>query len=149
MSVSIVLVPIALAGIAAWQASRRVPDVQGRMSCRVSTRMRSEPLLAAALADTGASVTIADGQLIASWIGLTGTFLRDDAGIWSAHFSEDVELERAEQIIGAIDASYGRRVQQEVLARIRERAPQAGMHVESEEVEADDTVTVVLNVSAS
>jgi hypothetical protein len=111
--------------------------------------MRNEPLLAAALADTGASVNIADGQLIASWMGLTGTFLRDDAGIWSAHFSEDVELERAEQIIGAIDAAYGRRVQQEVLARIRERAPQAGMHVESEEVEADDTVTVVLNVSAS
>jgi hypothetical protein len=149
MSVSIVLVPIALAGIAAWQASRRAPDEQGRMSCRVSTRMRNEPLLAAALADTGASVTIADGQLIASWMGFTGTFLRDDAGIWSAHFSEDFELERAEQIIGAIDASYGRRVQQEVLARIRERAPQAGMHVESEEVEADDTVTVVLNVSAS
>jgi hypothetical protein len=111
--------------------------------------MRSEPLLVAAIADTGASVTRNEAQLTASWMGLTGTFVRDDLGVWSAHFPDDVEIELAEQTIGAIDAAYGRRVQQEVLAKIRERAPQSGMSVESEAVEADDTVTVVLNVAAS
>jgi hypothetical protein len=149
VSVSIVLVPLALAGIATWQASRRVQDTQGTVLCRVSTRLRSEPLLVAAIADTGASVTRNEAQLTASWMGLTGTFVRDDLGVWSAHFPDDVEIELAEQTIGAIDAAYGRRVQQEVLAKIRERAPQSGMSVESEAVEADDTVTVVLNVAAS
>jgi hypothetical protein len=111
--------------------------------------MRNEPLLVAALGDTGAYVTRNEGQLAASWRGLTATFVRDDLGVWSAHFRDDVKLELAEQIIGAIDAAYGRRVQQEVLAKIRERAPQSGMSVESEAVEADDTVTVVLSVVAS
>jgi hypothetical protein len=38
-------------------------------------------------------------------------------------------------------------VQQALVQRLRERAPQAGMEIESETVEEDATVTMVLNVN--
>lgn len=50
-------------------------------------------------------------------------------------------------IVAAVDAAYGRRVQQAVLTRLRERAPQAGMTIASETVGDTDTVTVVLDLA--
>ncbi len=42
---------------------------------------------------------------------------------------------------------YGKRVLQSLVQRLRERAPAAGMNIESETVEEDETVTMVLNVT--
>ena len=39
MSVAIVLVPLALAALSAWQASRQEVDLDGRTVCHVQTRM--------------------------------------------------------------------------------------------------------------
>lgn len=149
MSVSLILVPAAMAAVAAWKASRPETDAHGRTVCHVATRMRNEHLLAAALADTGASTALHESRLSAEWQGVQADFRRDADGAWSVHLVGEVDTARAEQIIAAVDAAYGRRVQQEVLAKLRERAPRAGMTLESETVENDDSVTVVLTVGAS
>jgi len=148
MSVSIVLVPIAIAAISAWQASRSETDVEGRTLCQVSTRMRDETLLAAALADTRAVVTKAGATLVADWAGVRAEFARDTDGIWQAHFTGDVDEERAVGIIGAIDQAYGLRVQRAVVEKLKQRAPSAGMSVVSERMEVDDSMTLVLEVGA-
>lgn len=149
MSVSIVLVPLAIAAVSAWQASRREVDAEGRTVCNVQTRMKDEGLLAAALRDTQAHVTIAGEKMVATWQGTRAEFRRDSAGIWQAHFSGDIDVDRASEIVLAVDEAYGRQVQQAVLARLRERAPAAGMSVESETVEDDDSITLVLNVGVN
>jgi hypothetical protein len=146
MSVSIVLVPIAIAAISAWQASRSETDAAGRTVCQVSTRMRDESLLAAALTDTHAAVTISGTALVADWSGVRAEFSRDTAGIWQARFSGEVDEERAIGIIGAIDRAYGLQVQRAVVEKLRQRAPGAGMSVVSERVEADNSTTLVLEV---
>jgi hypothetical protein len=146
MSVSIVLVPLAIAAISAWQASHQEVDSEGRTVCHVQTRMRDEGLLAAALRHTQAQVSSTDGVLIALWQDVEAEFHRDVDGIWQANFTGEVNVDRATAIIATIDAAYGRRVQQAVLARLRERAPTAGMSIASETVEDDDSVTLVLNV---
>jgi hypothetical protein len=148
MSVSIVLVPLAIASISAWKASRREVDVQGRTVCHVQTRMKDQGLLAAALRETHADVAVAPDSLAAQWQGVQAEFRRDDQGIWQANFTGDVDIARASSIVAAIDVAYGYQVQQAVLAKLRERAPAAGMSVASETVEADSSVTLVLNVEA-
>lgn len=147
MSIEVVLIPAAIAGFSAWQA-RRAAGADGREVVAVSTRMRDGGLLQRALADTGATVEQHGDVLTATWPDSQGRFTRDEQGIWSAHLAGEVDHETATALVGAIDVAYGRHVQQEVLARLRERAPQAGMHVESETTEDDDSVTLVLNVDA-
>lgn len=146
MSVSIVLVPLALAAIGAWQAARQEVDHEGRTVCHVQTRMKDQSLLGASLRDTQAVVTVSPSGLVAHWQGVEAEFVRDEQGVLQAHFSGEVDAERASTIVAAIDAAYGRRVQQEVLARIRSRVPLAGMSLASETVDEDGVVSLVLNV---
>lgn len=148
MSVSIVLVPLAIAAISAWQASHQEADSEGRTICHVQTRMKDQGLLVAALRATKADVAVLPDSLVAHWQGVEASFQRDDQGIWQANFTGDVDVDRASSIVAAIDVSYGNQVQQAVLAKLRERAPAAGMSVASETLEADNSVTLVLNVGA-
>lgn len=148
MSVSIVLVPIAIAAISAWQASKSGTDSQGRTICQVSTRMRDEALLAAALTDTHATVAARGRTLIADWSGVRAEFGRDTDGIWQANFTGDIDEERAVGVITAIDQAYGLQVQRAVVEKLKQRAPAAGMSVISERTEADDSMTLVLEVGS-
>lgn len=155
MSISLVLVPAALAVVALSRAEAG-PDDAGRTVCRVSTRMRDPRLLAAALADTGARVDpepTAREVLTASWLGVQARFERGapsaaaPEGVWTAHLTGDVDEQRAASVVAAVDAAYGRRVQQAVLARLHQRAGAAGLSVESQSWQGDD-VTLVLTVGA-
>lgn len=146
MSVELVLVPLAFAAISAWKASRTESDGAGPTVCHVSTRMRDQGLLAAALSDCRADVAQHDGSLVANWEGVSARFARDHDGIWQVHLTGDVDEQRAVGIVEAVDGAYGLRVQQAVLAKLKKQAPAAGMTVASERVEDDDSVTLVLNV---
>ncbi|MGH3908988.1 MAG: hypothetical protein ACRDTE_33135 [Pseudonocardiaceae bacterium] len=147
MSISIVLVPLAVAAVTALHSRWEDRDDSGRTVCHVGTRMRDENLLGDALADTGAVVTRSSPDaLTANWQGVTAEFTRDAERIWAAHLRGEVDNARAAGIVAAIDAAYGRRVQTAVLARLRERAPTAGLRLHSETVAEDSSVTMVLTV---
>lgn len=147
MSVSIILVPLAVAAVAALHNSRRDQDDTGRTVCHVGTRMRDDNLLGDALSDTGAMVTrTSPDQIRAAWRGVVADFTRGPDGIWSAHLVGDVDEERGRSIVAGVDVAYGLRVQSVVLTKLRERAPAAGLHLQSENVEEDSSVTVVLTV---
>jgi len=150
MSVSLVLVPVAFAAIAAWQASRpeQAATETGVLVQHVQTRMRDEHLLTVALSDTGALVARSDDELVADWSDVRACFSRGEDGIWKVDFTGAVDAEQAASIVTAVDTAYGLQVQRTVLARLRERAPSAGMAVESEMVEADQSVTLVLTQGA-
>lgn len=172
MSVSLILVPTALAiaaavggtGIAGIAALGRNdaadetvdhgPDSSTASSTRaveVQTRMKDPTLLASALADLGAiRVEALSGSVTADLEGLSLRMQRSDEGIWAAHLSaadgRDVHEDEATALIARVDAAYARRVQQEVAQRIRDRADAAGFTLVSENRESDDSVTMVLNV---
>ncbi|HEV7708742.1 MAG TPA: hypothetical protein VGP16_11160 [Asanoa sp.] len=144
MSVSLILIPAALAVAAAVQA--RAADAGGGTVCTVSTRMRDSALLSEALRETGAVVTTGSDLVDAAWQGVTARFTRDAGGIWTAHFSGDVDQARAVEIVGRLDAAYGRHVQAAVVDRLRTRAPAAGLRLESETVTDDAAVRLVFAV---
>lgn len=145
MSIEIVLVPMAIAAVSAWNASRAERDNAGQQVVRVQTRMRDAKLLVAALGDTGARVTVAD-IITADWAGVRAEFRRDDQGIWHVGMTGDIDEKRATAIALAVDQAYGRRVQAAVLERLRLQAAPAGMRIESEKVEEDQSITVTLAV---
>ena len=146
MSVSLLLVPLAVAAVAACAACRPGATATGRIVCQVQTRMRDETLLAAALRETDAAVTAGDQEIVAAWEGVQATLPARPDGIWSAHFTGDVDEHRASRSSGPIDAGYGRQVQRAVLDRLRERAPAAGLRLESETVAEDASVRLVFAV---
>jgi hypothetical protein len=111
--------------------------------------MRDATLLSAALRESKAVVTVFDGDTLdAAWDGVQARFRRDQESIWSAHFTGDVDEQRAVDIAAAVDAAYGRQVQRAVLDRLRERAPAAGLRLESENVIEDESVRLVFQIEA-
>jgi hypothetical protein len=144
MSISLILIPAAVAAATAASGLAGGRRGKGRV-VEVQTRMRDEALLAAALAETGAVTATVSGAVVAEWAGVTARFERDPDGIWSAHFT-GTDADRAVEIIQAVDVAYGRQVQRAVLARLRERAPIAGLRLESEDSLADDSVRLVFAV---
>jgi hypothetical protein len=146
MSVSLLLVPLAMAGAAAVQAAAgRKAD--GRLVCQVQTRMRDVTLLESALRDTGATVTTSGDTLSATWAQSAATFTRGADGIWAAHVT-GVDQAGAVELMTTVDGAYGRRVQQAVLERLRDQAPAAGLRLESESVERDASVRLVFEVES-
>ncbi|MEV0719887.1 hypothetical protein [Asanoa sp. NPDC050611] len=145
MSVSLILIPAALAAAAVIQA--RAGGGGGASTvCTVSTRMRDSVLLSAALRETGAVVTAGDDVVDAAWQGVESRFTRGADGIWTAHFRGDVDESRAVEIVRRLDVAYGRQVQAAVVERLRDRALAAGLRLESETVADDAAVRLVFAV---
>jgi len=92
VSVSLILLPLAISAVVAAHASRTAKDETGRLVCHVQTRMRNPGLLADALRDTGAEVTAQDDTLVANWEGVRATFQRNDDDVWTAHLEGSVDL---------------------------------------------------------
>jgi hypothetical protein len=147
MSVALLLVPLAIAAAAAHAGLAKRTD---ESVCTVETRMRDPDLLAAALRETRAAVTADGTALVAEWAGVRARFERDARQIWSAHFTGDlpegIDEPRAVDIVRAVDAAYGRQVQRAVLARLTERAPAAGLRLESRSVTPELAVRLVFAV---
>jgi hypothetical protein len=148
MSISVVLLPLAIAAVTVARERMERREEQGQLVCTVGTRMRDRELLAGALTDIGAEVAVsAEGNsLLVTWPDTTARFDRGADGVWGAHFAGDVDEARVRGLVGEVDAAYGRRVQTAVLARLRERAPAAGLRLDAERLEEDDSVTLVLTV---
>ncbi|MFC6009563.1 hypothetical protein [Nocardia lasii] len=145
MSISLILVPIAIGAVAKAAAAHSSPDAA---TCTVSTRLRDRRLLALALADTGGRVTDTGPDAIdVEWERLAAQLRRDTDGIWQAHFTGTTDEQECVASIMRVDTAYGRRVQAEVLNRVRERAPEAGMTLVSETANTDASVTMVLEVN--
>ncbi len=165
MSISLILLPAALAAAAAvggtgalgaialnsGAKSEPGPASSDAVPVAVQTRMKDPDLLAAALADLGATDAAIDaGVLTATIDGVEIVMSRTEDGVWGAHLSRldghEVTEAEATSLMTQVDAAYARHVQRAVAERIRSRADQAGFELVSETRDDDDTVTMVLNV---
>jgi len=159
MSVTLILLPIALAaaaaagGVGALGAAvtaRSSDPATGAGEIRVRTRMKDSTLLADALTNLGASgVTVSRTSVTAEVDGVALTMTLTEDGVWEAHVEgADVTVLSATELLQRLDAEYALMVQHAVAEKIRQRADGSGFDLVSETREADDTVTMVLNVRA-
>lgn len=148
MSLEIILIPMAIALITKAKASaeENAPNASAHQ-VSVETRMKNQELLVRAMQSAGCAVTASQNEIAGNFNSILFTFKRDVNGIWNATFVAGTTLEAATQIIQAIDKAYGLEVQAEVLQKIKERAPQNGMTLESEVVNDDSSISLVLVVN--
>ena len=165
MSVTLILLPIALAAAAAAggiggigaaitakgnnadKAAWATPEI------RVRTRMKDSTLLADALTNLGATaIDVSRTRVIAEVDGVSLTMTLTDDGVWEAHVESldgvEVTVQSATELLQRLDGEYALMVQQAVAEKIRLRAESSGFDLVSETREVDDTVTMVLNVRA-
>lgn len=145
MSLEIILIPLAIALITKAQSKAKEDNSNSSShQVAVETRMKNLELLQNAMRNIGCITTLQENEIAASLNSLNFTFKKNSQGIWAATFVAGTTFEAAEQIIGQIDKAYGIEVQAEVLRKIKERAPQSGMTLESETINEDSSVTLVL-----
>jgi hypothetical protein len=148
MSLEIILIPLAIALITKAQSKAKEDNPNtASHQVAVETRMKNLELLQNAMRNIGCITTMQENEIAASLNSLNFTFKKNSQGIWAATFVAGTTLEAAEQVIGQIDKAYGIEVQAEVLRKIKERAPQSGMTLESETINEDSSVTLVLAVN--
>ncbi|POH66714.1 hypothetical protein C3B61_09215 [Cryobacterium zongtaii] len=162
MSVTLILLPLALAaaaaagGVGAIGAAVTAKGTDGagsRPAIRVRTRMKDSTLLADALTNLGATAIDASRSRVTAEIdGVSLTMTLTEDSVWEAHVEgldgRDVTVASATGLLQQLDTEYAAMVQQAVAAKIRARAAGSGFELVSETREADDTVTMVLNVRA-
>jgi hypothetical protein len=148
MSLEIILIPMAIALItkAKSKADENVANASAHQ-VSVETRMKNQDLLLNAMTIAGCSVTATPNEIAGNFNSILFSFKRDETGIWNATFMAGTTLQAATQIIQAVDKAYGLEVQAELLRKIKERAPQNGMTLESETVNADSSISLVLAVN--
>ena len=148
MSLEIILIPLAIALVtkAQTKAKENNPNSSSHQVA-VETRMKNLELLQNAMRNIGCTTTMQEGEISASLDSINFTFKKNPHGFWAARFIAGTSVDVAEQIIGQIDKAYGIEVQAEVLRKIKERAPQSGMTLESETINEDSSVTLVLAVN--
>ena len=170
MSVTIVLIPAAIAAIATAAAGGTAAagvgiGVAGAIRSlagggadepavlQVRTRMKDRGLLAEALGDLGA-IDVETGDEVAATVdGIQLVMTQTPDGIWAAQFTPApgrpaVTTQEATKLAERLDGAYAARVQTAVAQRIRDRASDAGLELVSETVGQDDEVTMVLDVRA-
>jgi hypothetical protein len=143
MSVTLKLRSEALAQLDAATIAAHAQAQPGVVTVR--TRMRHRDLLSRALAGLRAQVTDDGTTVFAAWEGRRIAFGYGPEGVQVAHVDgPDLTEAEASRLVLSVDEAYAAEVQRAVLARLKDRAAQAGMRVESERVNADQSISVTL-----
>ena len=163
MSVTLILLPIALAaaaaaggiGVLGATVTAKAGDKNSGAApeIRVRTRMKDSTLLADALTNLGATaVEVSRTRVTAEVDGVALTMTLTEDAVWEAHVEgldgREVTVLGATELLQRLDGEYALMVQHAVAEKIRQRAESSGFDLVSETREADDTVTMVLNVHA-
>jgi hypothetical protein len=142
MSVEVLLVPAALAAFAAWKARE---EVEATSTVAVQTRLRDRELLVRSLRDLDATVTVDEDGVLAGSGDLRLHFAVNDEGIAVAHVIAG-SPDEATRLIYAVDEQYAAHVQVALYERLKARAGRMGLSIESEQVGADNSLTLILAV---
>ena len=108
--------------------------------------MTDAHILQAALDSCGCQ-SVTTGMTVDSEIqGARIIFEPTENGAFNAVFIGGIPAERAEEFLAGLYDQYTRQVQQEVYQKVKERAASKGMVLESEEMQADDSIVLTFCV---
>ena len=151
MSAELIIIPLAMAASFAFKAARERmsdqvhPDLV--YAWRVATIMRDKTLVATALEELGL-VPEWDGETARLTVGgwRVGLVPIDDR--YYVLIEEGTTQEEAIAFASQIDETYTRCVQEAVVKRVQEQAGQAGLALTGQQRNADDSITLTLQVGS-
>jgi hypothetical protein len=150
MSVEILLLPIAIAVIGGAMANQQPSSKQStkpsETTFSITTRMTNPHILQTALRNWGCkSVTTAENVHTAIE-GARIVFEQAEGVPFKAVFVGNIPTDLAQKFIADVYGEYTRLVQQDVYIKLKQRATAKGLVLESEEVQADDSIVLTLRV---
>jgi hypothetical protein len=148
VSLEIVLIPLAIAAVSAYNAKRENDSNTGQVKINVQTRMKNQEMLIEALRVLGLSASVTENLLRINNSDIEFLMKKNESDIWTAQFDNDISEDAATSLLISLDKEYGKLVQATVVQRIKERASVNGMNLESESFNGDNSVTLTLNVLA-
>lgn len=149
MSLSIFLVPAALAITTAVSASVMEEKVTEGTFYRIDTNMKDEKILEEALHNYGCNVLLNEKNFQSSIGELQMAFQEQEDGTISAIIREDIELEDAEEFLNDIHREYTRIVQNRTYEKLLARAKEEGLILESENKGDDNSIVLTFQVKES
>ena len=145
MSIELALLPIAIAAVTAW-SSRNRSRPQGEKSFLIETAFADEKTLKEALVALGCPGTVS-AKGVYSKLGTSRIiFARQQDNRFDALFLGDIKETDACHFVEGLSEEYGKVVQQRVYQRLLKEAPKHGLVYEREEVLADNSIVVTLQV---
>lgn len=146
MSISLILVPIAIAAFAAAAGDQAGKAGDPPASLRLGTRMKSERLLRATLEDYGCRYVTAGGRVDSTVEDARIFFERDETDAFDAVFVGGISGEHARAFLSELEQGYAQLLQQQVYENLLARAHERGLVLESEEVREDNSVLLSFQV---
>lgn len=145
MSVEFLLIPIAISIASALAASQRKQIA--RPNCFViGTRLKDPKLLQAALSSLGCRSVSSGADVQSTSEGAQISFEKNEDGLFDAVFAGVSSQERAATFLQEVDAEYTRLLQEQVYKRLMARAKDRGLNLESQEVQADNSIVLTFTV---
>jgi hypothetical protein len=139
VSLEILLIPVALAAHAAWQARAE----RDQHAAVVQTRLKDPGMLRQAIANLGGQASLGADGVRGQLDGATLHFAVNADGLAVARIA-GMNSQEAEDLIRRIDGDYAAQVQTRMYDQLMSRAAALGLTVENEEVDEDNTITVTL-----
>lgn len=149
MSLSVILIPIAIAGATTVLSSKNysvhieteLPSIdENEIYYKLDTKIKDETLLQETLRNYGSETSVVN-EHVESVIGdVQITFYKEENETFSAIFHEEIDLTDAEEFVENIFEEYTRVVQQKTYEKLMDRAKEEGLIFESENREEDSIV---------
>jgi hypothetical protein len=145
MSLEVVLIPLAIAAAGAIAARKHSPSLS--KSLCLETQVKDTALLERALRDYNCTTRLEANQLHARYGNTQMIFAPNQQGVFDAYIMGNVAIEEAQTFITDLHDQYKRLVQQQSYETLLQRAKARGLVLESEELQADNSVLLTFAVS--
>lgn len=144
MSIELVLIPIGIATVSAARTFFTKED--GNTS--IATVMKDDILLHQALDNYGYANEFRNEQQLQAIVGEVHLhFVKNDAGHFDCVFSKEIEQQHAEQFVQSIETEYRKLVQQKVYDLLLKQSSEAGLILENEQVDEQQSIVLTFQVN--
>lgn len=140
MGISLIAVPLALAVIGTV-AVRQEAGQQEEVVV-FNTRIKDEELLKKTLENYECQVVHSMGVTHVEIQETPVSLRRNEQGVYQAYFFDSVTTEKAESVLEELHEQYTLSLQEQVYQKLKEKASERGFYLESEEIEADNSIVL-------
>ncbi|AST90918.1 MULTISPECIES: hypothetical protein [Sutcliffiella] len=146
MSLSVVLVPLALGAASSAVSFALREKVEEGVLYKIETNMKDEILLEESLKSFGCNVDLNEESFHSSIGDIQMAFQQQENGTFSGIFNESVSTEEAQEFLQDVQKEYVRLVQNRTYEKLIARARQEGLILEHENTTDDNTIQLTFQV---
>lgn len=113
----------------------------------IPTSIRNIEFLLKTIQELGTrQICVKEDVITADFSGLSITYQPDSNGYIALHFKGNIKEEEAYEFKKILETQYGKLLQEAVYSKIKQKAAEQGLELETEQIKEDDTIVLTYNV---